>query len=404
MSHLFFSQPLSLVRAERYSDPGEPSAILPDVYGDLTVGGIRGPIPAVLIDRATNTYGIATPMTSVTAVYEEETDVTGSATVTLSNDFQSQGLITTIAFASPRFGQITVRGIGKVVDGDNPISQLEDLLGERAGADASHFVTAELERARAVAADLGFTTAWVIADDQPAGAWIAEFMLNVFGGAVPRGDGRLSLWLEGDAWSPNDLVSHIVAHRDCLDGDDGVRMVGTERDLCNALTVHYLFSWPLNQPSSRLTDLTDALSINAYGEMRKSVTLRGHRDAAQVATWASRFFDVAAARTRVEGAVLTFTVKGSKMLHATVGDRIAFSWPYGPTREEGHPYVNEVLRVLGVVHTLGTAPRTEVTALSLGRYLTEDLFFDPDEGGSLGDGYFNADDYFGGGRQLAELA
>jgi len=390
-----YAAPLALVRAERYTSPGEPSAILPDVYGDFTVGGIRGPIPAVLIDRASNTYGLATPMTSITHVYEEETDVTADATITLSTNYQGQGLITTISFASARSGQITVRGIGRVVDGDNPISQLEDLLAARASAQSRDYHTAALERARAACAALGLTTAWVVADDRPVDAWIAEIMLNVFGGWTRTGRGLLVLWVNDARWSESDLVAHIVAHRDCVDGDDDPEMEGAEDGLCNALTVYYLWSESIGGPSSRLTTPTDPRSINAYGEDRHSVTLRGHRDAGQVAAWAARFFALAAAPTRVEGAIVRFAARTPALLAATEGDLIGFSWDWGPTRERGHLYRNEVLRLLALSPTLDDRPRIDVVALDTGRFLATDAAFDA----ALA---FDAARPFGGDRDLAE--
>ncbi len=391
------ASPLSLRRASAYTDPGDPAAIIPDVYGDFSAGGVAGPIPAMLINKAGYVYAAAGhAVQSIDAVYDGVTLKTAGVdyTATVASNYEGQGTIAIIDFVAQPTGAVTWRGVGKAVAA-NPITQLEDLLATRAGAVAGDYVTASLEAARSAAAVLGYTTAWVVADDQPVSSWIMEFLLNVYGGWSQTGDRRIALWLEGDAWEPSDLAANVVAHRDCVDGDDGVKMVGTERDLCNALTVYYLYNWALGQPSSRLTDLSDDVSVNAYGEVRKSVTLRGHRVAAQVRTWAPRFFGVAAARTRVEGAVVTFDTKDARLAHVTVGDRIGFSWSWGPAREEGHSFVNEVLRVIGLTHSFSTQPRAAVTALCLGRYVVLAVLFDADV-------LYDAEVSFGGGRDTSE--
>jgi hypothetical protein len=127
------------------------------------------------------------------------------------------------------------------------------------------------------------------------------------------------------------------------------------------------------------------------------VTLRGHRDEAQVATWATRFFDVAACRRRVEGGIVTFTAKNAVLLHATEGDVFGLSWGAGPTRENGHPYKNEVLRIIGVSHVLDSQPQSAVTALSLNRYLTAGGVYDATV-------FYDEAKFYGGRRDLTEAA
>ena len=329
-------------------------------------------------------------------------------TLTLSTNYQSQGLITTIDFVTQPVGLVTCRGIGKAItdDDNDPITQLDDLLTTRGGMATTDRDGTALEAARATSLAKGYQTAWVVNDDRPLGEWLTEWMFNVMGGWYIAGDGRLVLLVDDGNWpTPDRIIAHIVAARDVVDWDDGVTMSGSERDLVNALTVHYLYNWALNQPSSRITSEQDLVSINAHGGdpagvARKAVTLKGHRRAADITTWATILFERQSFRRRIEGAVLRFTVRGAKLLHATIGDWIGLSWAWGPTREEGNAYRNEIVRILGVRHDVA-AEATEVTAVDIGGYLTTDEYFDADAGGSLRDGYFNADDFFGGGRDLA---
>jgi len=160
-----------------------------------------------------------------------------------------------------------------------------------------------------------------------------------------------------------------VANRDCVDGDDGVEFVADRDHLVNKLLAYYLYSWSLNQPSSRLVDLEDPVSINAHDEIRKSVTLRGLRDSAQVEAWAQILFARQSFAHRVEGATLKFAVQGPMLAHATVGDILAFSWPYGPRREQGLPYVNQLLRVLSIEHSFDIGGVTTVTAIDTGTFV-----------------------------------
>ena len=402
------ASPLTLLRTSRYASPGDPAEILPEVYGDFSSGGLAGPIPARLINKAGFVYAAAAhAVGSIANVYDGEVEKTigVDVAVSVSNNYESQGVIATLDFVAQPVGPVSWRGTGKQSGGvtvTNPVTQLEDLLSTRGGAVAADYETAALELARATASTKGYQTAWVVADDRPVAEWLSEWMLNVMGSWHKHGDGRLCLWVDDGNWPlPEDIVAHVVARRDCVDGDDGVTMTGSERDLVNALNVHYLYSWTLGQPSSRITSEEDLISKNAHGESRKGVTLKGHRRTADVTTWATVLFERQAYRRRVEGAVLRFTTTGAKLLHATIGDSIGFSWPWGPVREEGNDYVNEILRIIGLRHDVGGSGQTEVTAVDLGGYLTSDTYFDADDGGSLGDGYFNADDFYGAGRDLA---
>lgn len=368
--------PIGLIRAEVFEAAPDPAFILPDVYGDLTEGGIRGPIPAVLVTNATPFIFVAAahPVQEITKVYVDDVEQTSGfntiRAVNLGNGFQCA----VISFTEQPTGPVSWRGKGRMDDDEvlieNPIDQLTTFLIHRCGYSTDDFDATTLAEARAVATTLGWTTSWVFQDDRQVQDWITEIMFNVMG--IWRVSGRAQLQFvldEGDTPSLPNIVASIVAARDCVNGDDGVEFVADRQHLVNKLIAYYLFSWTLDQASSRLVSPEDEVSINAYGEIRKSVTLRGLRDSDQVQQWADILFDRQAFAHRVDGALVTFAVEGSAMAHVTIGDIIAFSWPYGPRREFGNPYHNQLLRVLTVSHDFSKGGITSITAVDTGTFV-----------------------------------
>ena len=103
--------PFGLPTASLYTNPGNPADLLPLVYGDFRVGGLRGPVPATLIDRGDPALGSVGPWTycgawmpvvSVENVYIEDVEQSFSLdtvnpnaniVVSLSNNFQNVGPI-----------------------------------------------------------------------------------------------------------------------------------------------------------------------------------------------------------------------------------------------------------------------------------------------------------------------
>lgn len=414
------SAPFSLITASRYARPADGAAIIPDVYGDFSSGGLRGPIPAVLVDTTNFIYAAAAhAVQSIDQVWVD--DVLQTATVdytaNVSYDLESQGTIAVIDFVSQPSGEVSWRGVGKQSGGSlisGAIDQIEDLLTTRAGGVSGDFNSAALARAKAVVASEGYTPAWVIQDTRQIGEWLTEMLFNVMGRYRVAGDGKLEFFID-DGSTPFPLDCHIVASRDCVDGEEGVEFEADYQHVVNALTIFYQYSWSKGEASTVDTSREASVSKNAYGETRKIVTLRGLRASADIATWATVVFERSDYRNRVEGARVTFSVDGARCAHVTPGDFVSFSWDWGPTRESNSQYRNEILQVLTVQHQPGPGRlKTTITALDTGYYLTADPYFDG--GTSLGvfqwnlfqsdifqtdesDGsMFDADVYFGGNR------
>lgn len=377
----FLSSPLSLLRANRYARPASGADILPDVYGDFrTGGGLRGPCPAVLVDTTNFIYvAAAHSVVSIDQVFIDDVEQSSGFTVNVAYDLESLGEVAVIDFTSLPDGQVSWRGRGKPSGGSlitGALDQIEDLIKTRADGVTADFNAASLAEAKAAADSEGYTPAWVIQDLRELGEWLTEMLFNVCGRYRIAGDGRLEFMVDtGLATYP--MAAHVVASRDCVDGDDGVEFLGDYQHIVNALTVLYQWSFALGAPSVEDATQEHAVSKNLYGETRKIITLRGLRTAAEVATWADTIFTRSHYRSRVEGARVRFTVDGARCAHVTQGDYLSLSWDWGPYREEAALYRNEILQVLGVQHQPSPARlRTTITALDTGVYLTTDPYFD----------------------------
>lgn len=374
--------PFNLVLAGLYATAPNPAEILPEVYGDFTEGGLRGPIPAVLVTQTSPWIFVAAmhPVKSIDHVYVNDVEqVSGFATVpavALGGGPQ----VAVIAFTDQPIGPVTWRGQGKAdstgVLISDPILQLEDLLLTRGGYATTDFDATTLAEAKAASSGAAWATAFVINDTAQIQAWITEILFNVMGFWRVSGKAQLQVSLDpGGTFTEADLVDSLIAARDCIDGDDGVTFIADRQQLVNKLVANYQYSWEEGRYTAQAggladaTPLEDPLSLSAYGEIRKEVTLRGIRSAAMLTQWADILFARQAFERRVEGAQVQFAVRGPRLIHATVGDLIAFSWPYGPTREFGNPYVNEILRIVQIEQDFTRGGKTQVIAIDTGAYI-----------------------------------
>lgn len=378
--------PFGLPRAEIYSNPGNPADLLPIVYGDFRVGGLRGPVPATLIDKGTDSLGpwvycaAFHPVVSIDGVYIDDVLQTTGFTVNLSNNFQNRSAIATITFTVQPEGPVSWRGRGLydstgLVVMENCIDQLVHLLTTWGNFDLDEDfdLTAHAE-ARAAVETLGYKTAFVIYDLAVTQDWLTEMLFNVMGYWRINGKQQVELHVDsGQAFTLADVGATVLAARDCVHGDDGVAVVLDRQYLVNAITAYYLWSYSLGAPTSRLVGdgMKDFTSIHAYGEMAKAVTLKGLRRQVDVETWAEILLARQSGRTRVEGALVAFTLLRGRHAHLSIGDYIAFTWPYGPTREGGNPYTNEILRIVSLAVDAAQGGAYQVQAVDLGAYLTD---------------------------------
>jgi hypothetical protein len=375
--------PFGMPRAEIYSNPGDGATILPVVYGDFRDGGIRGPVPAILIDQGEDNEGpwvycaAFHPVLSLDAVYIEDVQQTTGFVVSTSNNFQNQGTIATITFDVQPEGEVSWRGQGVMnSDGtlmENCIDQLVHLLTVFGNfTQEDDFEAGALAESRSKVTTLGYLTAFVVRNEQVTQDWLTEMLFNVMGYWRINGREQVEIRVDdGSTPTQADIVAYFIASRDCVGGDEGVAFVIDRRSLVNDLAVNFAWCYSRQVASFRAVGLADAVSVEAYGEMKKEVTLIGLRRAVDVVIWSAILLLRQAARTRVEGGLVQLTVYGHCAAHVTIGDYICVSWPYGPTREGGRPYVNEICRVVDVVLDGGTrGGAITLTAADLGAYLT----------------------------------
>jgi len=376
--------PFGLPRAEIYSNPGDPADILPIVYGDFRVAGLQGPIPAVLIDKGPDNLGpwvycaAFHPSMSVDDVYIGSIRHLGGYGVNLSDNFQNQGTITTITFAGPQPPvNVSWRGRGHyAADGvtlmENCVDQLVHLLTVFGNFNLpDDFDMTALSEAIATVTTLGYLTAFVVNNEQVTQDWLTTMLFNVMGYWRINGKEQMEIHVDdGQAIPVSHVAAHLIASRDCLDGDDGVAFTIDRNWIVNDLTVDYCWGYAVQVASHRLTGIREPISLAAYGPMTKVVTLIGLRRAIDVLVWGAILLRRQSARTRVEGSQLRFTAFAPRVAHCSIGDYIAFSWPYGPTREGGRPFVNEILRITDLILDAQRGGAVTITAVGLGEYIT----------------------------------
>jgi hypothetical protein len=374
--------PFGMPRAEIYSNPGNGADILPIVYGDFRVGGIRGAIPAVLIDQGEDNLGpwvycaAFHPVLSLDDVYIDDVVQTTDFTVSTSENFQNQGTIARITFTVQPQGSVSWRGQG-VMQSDatlmeNAIDQVVHLLTTFGNFDEEEdFDPGPLAESRSKVTALDYRTAFVVRNEQVTQEWLTEMLFNVMGYWRINGREQVEIRVDdGSTPTIDDVAAFLIASRDCLNGDDGIAFMVDRRALVNDVVANFAWCYSRLVPSFRVENLRDAKSVEAYGVMTKEVTLIGLRRLIDVVNWAAILLIRQSARTRVEGGLIQATVFAHRVAHVTIGDLICVSWPYGPTREGGRPYMNEICRVVDVVIDAERGGAVMLTAADLGVYLT----------------------------------
>jgi hypothetical protein len=374
--------PFGMPRAEIYTNPGDPADILPIVYGDFRVAGGRGPVPAVLIDKGIDNLGpwvfcaAFHPVMSIDDVYIVDIKQTTGFIVALSNNFQNQGTIATITFEVQPTADVSWRGQGYfAADGitlmENCVDQMVHLLTTFGNFDIpDDFDMTALSEAIATVTRLDYRTAFVVKNEDVTQDWLTAMLFQVMGYWRINGKEQIEIHVDdGEAIPVSHVAAHLIASRDCLDGDDGVTFVIDRNWIVNDLTVDYCWGYSLEVASHRLTELRDPVSMQAYGPMSKVVTLIGLRRPIDVIVWSAILLTRQSARTRIEGAQVRLEVFAQRVAHVTIGDYIALSWPYGPTREGGRPFVNEILRVTDVIIDAQRGGCVTITAVGLGEYI-----------------------------------
>ena len=202
-----------LKRAGRYSDPLNSNDRLPLVYGDLTDGSLGNWVLPCIDDDGGGMNPVycfaghevlsAANGNSIT-IYENDLEL-NSALYTFSeaDDFESEGIIATITFSSPKTGSvITARGKGKpTVSGGatlmtNIIDIVDDFLTVENNFTASLFEATYKATSRDRFLTQGYEAAGAIKEDVVFWAAIQNMMASFLGSAYLNGSGELVLEID----------------------------------------------------------------------------------------------------------------------------------------------------------------------------------------------------------------
>jgi hypothetical protein len=319
---------------------------------------------------------------------------------TISGNYEAQGTIAYVTVTVNVNPPIYWRGKGRL-DGatliTNPISAWEDFLKTRASWVAADFDSTMLEAARATCTAQGYTFAKWIGEERLVKAWLNDWCADIFADHWLDRLDRLVIKVETGSWNyERDIVAHVVATRDVVDGEDGVEMVADIENLVNFLRQYHLYHYRRMDYSSTISN-ESAASEGIFGNRIRTAnypTVRSTTHLTALATVLLALFD---GREPPKAALVTFRTHGMKYCHLTRGDIIGFSWDRGPARL-GDYYRNRLLKILNLEMALPIGP-IRIEALDTGCRMTADYYYDAD--GGPDSGYFNADYWFGGADDLS---
>lgn len=244
-------QPVRLRKASAYASPRNDSALLPLVYGDLTVGGTGGQYKAICLDTGIHVYALAGhPIQAIAdggkvEIYDRDDQLINASnyTLNLSHDFQGKGIIATATFADDvsDLEPLGVAARGKAdEDGElmeNPVDVGRDLLLMHTTVAEQDLHPASWAQARALCASMGYEAGRAIVRQHRAGDLLWGLLYTNFSTLWwIDGQGQLQLLTDGGAgYIPRDsIVGHIDA-RYMADASGDCQT----KDICNQLSVDY---------------------------------------------------------------------------------------------------------------------------------------------------------------------
>lgn len=395
---LDLSATLKLRRAGDYSAPRKQTALLPVVYGDMSLGGGGGLWDAVCLDKDSFVYALAghalRPVAAGNAVtlFDGEGQVIDPSaySLDLAHDFENQGVIATATFGEDAQSRepITVRAQGRADEAGaliaNPVEIIRDLLLGLAGAEGEDLDQAAFSRARARAESLGYAAAGVIVKEASLGNLVTAVLADFLGSWWPGGNGRLRVFLDLGAGSLSE--SDIAA---CLRQGDlsGVSVQATLADMVNRAPVSFAYNFAVKEYQGYYHGLdTQGLKAQGlYGLAATTLELPWVRLASVARTVSQRLVDLLGRPRRViycqENSLINLPLeKGDAVL-------LGLSWLLDP---QGRPLKNQIVRVLGLEPDLD-AGTVGYTLLDTGLYKT---LAAPADGRGRADGSLEA----GGGR------
>ena len=283
---------ITLPKSGVYTNPANDTDPLSLVYGDLTDGS-TGIWVLPHIDTVNHVYAFAGDETlsvangNVVTVYVDGVLASPQPTFDESDNYESQGIISTVTFASAQSGTVSARGKGKptVASGSslmtNPIDIIDDLM-TGAGISQSDYNQTAKAKARQNAVSQGYIAAGVLTADGKA--WdILQDILNTFNTpksqAYTDGQGLLVLTIDTGLLGIDDSFNLIPKYN--LKFSSGVQRLD---DIVNSVNGAYRFNYVASQYYSDVLDITDSQSINSYGTQPASFTFPWCRNSGNVTT------------------------------------------------------------------------------------------------------------------------
>ena len=306
-------------------------------------------------------------------VYVDGVATPSGWTFSESNNYESQGIISTIIFsADQENATITVKGKGKPTSSggstlmENAIEILVDYLKEELGTVYDKDID-QTNRATALTVfnTQSYSAAGVINKDVAPWATILRVMGSFNGDAYINGSGKLVLFINdgtGVAVTPSEVLGK---------GDVKFSKATLQRkNIINRLPVDYAYNFKTDKFNGRSDpdSLVDSASVNMFGERTASEPLQLYwaRDLVTVQAIQAIIVDAQCDQAKVWEIV--FVDNTLKRAHIDVGDYIAVSFDllYG---RDGLPLTNEIVKVIEV------SPNFELSSirfrvLDTGDYLT----------------------------------
>jgi len=370
-----------LGRAGRYSRPLNSNARLPVVYGDLTDGS-NGVWELPCIDDdgggmnpvycfAAHEVLSAANGNSIT-IYEEGMELNPALyTFDESNDYESEGVIATITFTSPKANAvITARGMGKPTASggatlmENIIDQVYDFLTVENAFASSLFESTYKAKASQIFTAQGYSAAGVINEDTVIWDIITEMMGAFLGSAYLDGSGELVLEIDDGSLKQYSMAA-IVSRGDANLVDAKQRLA----NIINQCPANYAYNYAAGEFKSHDGGSTtaDLVSQGVHGVREPNTPCQHYwcRDQASIRT----IQGVVVEKFKNPLYEIEIQSFGQKLIHVDRGDVVVFSAEdlYGPAGEQ---LFNHYWRVLSVKHNDDKQGTINVRALQTNYFMT----------------------------------
>lgn len=368
---LDLQQTVTLNPVWNYSNPRNTSDVLPLVYGDMATGGSGGLWKAVCIDTVNNVYALAGhPMQSVTGLYDSDGALIdpGTYTISLSEDYEGQGVIATASFSTQPPSEVRVRGLGKTNQTgeliSNPVDIACDIITETYGSGASESIDQpSLARARQKALRAGMLAAGVLAAQNRLGDVLTDILGEFMGSWWVDGQALLRLSMDlGPCLQAESELAANLRHTDLQD----VEVSAELEDVVNQAELYYC----LNHATGGYQNADDGagnaqpLSMGLYGARTVSLELKWVRQEQTAKAVALRFVELLSTPRRT----ISCQVSNLRLLHLEKGDMVSLSLPW-LYDDQGLALVNQIMRVLSVEPQLDSGVMG-LSLLDMGLYKT----------------------------------